>query len=226
MSIGVSTSTKPLSMNVRRMAALARVRTWRLRCRRAPAQVDVAVAEPDGLVDLGALVERERDRLGRRQHLDRAVLELDLAGGELGVDRALERGCTVPVMRSTYSLRRSWALETTHWTMPVRSRRSMKARCSPCSRRLSTQPQTDTSWPTSVGAEVAAPVVRSPTAGPFGMGRGSSWWSAVWSVRWLPFRAGARGGRRGRRLGTVVLVAGTAAGRARWRCRRRPRRRR
>ena len=45
------------------------------------AQVEVAVAEADGLVDLvGAVVDRERRRLGDRQDLDRAVADLDLAG--------------------------------------------------------------------------------------------------------------------------------------------------
>ena len=55
-------------------------------------QVDVAVAEADRLVDVGALVDGERRRLRLRQHLDGAVLDLDLAGGEVGVDGALEAG--------------------------------------------------------------------------------------------------------------------------------------
>ena len=54
------------------------------------AQVDVAVAETDGLVDVGALVDGERRGVGRREDLDGAVLQLDLSGGELGVDRALD----------------------------------------------------------------------------------------------------------------------------------------
>lgn len=53
-------------------------------------QVEVAVAQPDHLVDVvGAPVERERRRLGGRQDLDRAVLELDLTGGQVVVDRSL-----------------------------------------------------------------------------------------------------------------------------------------
>ena len=48
----------------------------------------------------------------------------------------------MPVTRSTCSARRSCAPSTTHWTIPVWSRRSTKARCSPCSRRRATQPQT------------------------------------------------------------------------------------
>src|SRR5690606_15235519 len=55
----------------------------------AAAQVDVAVAEPDGLVGLDAVVDRERRRLGRAQDLDRAVPDLDLAGGQVGVGGAL-----------------------------------------------------------------------------------------------------------------------------------------
>ena len=53
------------------------------------AQVDVAVAQPEVLVDLAPVVERERRRLGHRQHLDRAVADLDLTGAQPGVDRAL-----------------------------------------------------------------------------------------------------------------------------------------
>src|SRR5690606_19518954 len=55
----------------------------------AAAQVDVAVAEPDRLVGLDAVVDREGRRLGRAQDLDRAVPDLDLAGGQVGVGGAL-----------------------------------------------------------------------------------------------------------------------------------------
>ena len=58
-------------------------------------------------------------------------------------------GRTTPVMRTTYSLRSSWASLTTHCTRPVRSRRSTKARCSPCSRRLWIHPQRLTVRPSS-----------------------------------------------------------------------------
>ena len=54
---------------------------------------------------------------------------------------------TTPVIRTTYSLRTSTSLSTTHWMMPEWSRRSTNARCSPCSRRRPTQPQTLTVWP-------------------------------------------------------------------------------
>ena len=60
---------------------------------RVAAQVDVAVAQADGLVGgLDAVVDRERRRLGRVEHLDRAVADLDLAGGQVGVDGALGPG--------------------------------------------------------------------------------------------------------------------------------------
>ena len=60
----------------------------------------------------------------------------------------------MPVMRSTYSLRTSTAWLTTHWTSPVWSRRSRKARCSPCSRRRATQPQRLTVRPASLARRV------------------------------------------------------------------------
>ena len=51
--------------------------------------------------------------------------------------------------QTTNSLRTSTVPGTTHWTTPERSRRSTKARCSPCSRRLATQPQSRTVEPMS-----------------------------------------------------------------------------
>ena len=50
------------------------------------------------------------------------------------------RAATVPVTLITYSLRTSTVLSTTHWMIPLWSRRSTKARCSPCSRRRFTHP--------------------------------------------------------------------------------------
>ena len=53
-------------------------------------QVEVAVLQADVLVDVvGAGVDRERRRRGRAQHLDGALADLDLAGRQVGVDRAL-----------------------------------------------------------------------------------------------------------------------------------------
>ena len=101
------------------MAALTRARSRRLRCMRGPAQVDVAVAQPDGLVGLGAVVDGERRRLGLVQHLHRAIADLHLARWPMP-------GFTVPSGRAarcrstamTYSLRTSAASSMTHWTMP------------------------------------------------------------------------------------------------------------
>ena len=101
------------------------------------AQVEVAVAQADDLVDVvGAVVDRERRRLGRAtgsRRCSRPPRPRRWRGCGLTVPSGRAR--TVPVMRTTYSLRRSWAPSTTHWTMPVWSRRSTNARCSPCSRR-------------------------------------------------------------------------------------------
>ena len=55
--------------------------------------VEVAVAEANRLVDLvGSFVDRERRRLGDRQHLDGAVADLDLAGRQVRVHGALGTG--------------------------------------------------------------------------------------------------------------------------------------
>jgi hypothetical protein len=48
------------------------------------AQVEVAVAQAHLLVDVDAVVELERRRLGRGQDLDDAVGQFDLAGVEPG----------------------------------------------------------------------------------------------------------------------------------------------
>ena len=53
-------------------------------------QVEVAVLEADVLVDVvGAGVDRERRRVGLAQDLDLALAQLDLAGRQVLVDRAL-----------------------------------------------------------------------------------------------------------------------------------------
>ncbi len=54
-----------------------------------PPQVEVAVAQADGLVDV-LLVELERERVGTRKDLQLVDLHLDLAGREVRVDRV---GC-------------------------------------------------------------------------------------------------------------------------------------
>ena len=76
------------------------------------------------------------------------------------------RGLTVPVTRTTYSPRRSRAPSTTHWTTPVRSRRSTKAKCSLCSRRRSTQPHTVTVRPSSASRSSPHRSVRMAVASP------------------------------------------------------------
>ena len=52
---------------------------------RGAAQVEVAVLEAQGLVGVGAALQRERRGLGGGQHLDVGGGHLDLAGGQLGV---------------------------------------------------------------------------------------------------------------------------------------------
>ena len=60
----------------------------------------------------------------------------------------------MPSTATTYSERTSTVPGTTHWMMPVWSRTSRKARCSPCSRRFATQPHTVTVRPTSAARSV------------------------------------------------------------------------
>jgi len=57
-----------------------------------PAKVDVAVAEPDSLVDVDPVVDSERGWIGLGQHLHRAVADLDGAGGQVGVGRPFWSG--------------------------------------------------------------------------------------------------------------------------------------
>ncbi len=49
------------------------------------ADVQVAVLDPDVLADLGGALDRERQRVGLAEHLDRRGDDLDRAGGQLGV---------------------------------------------------------------------------------------------------------------------------------------------
>ena len=53
------------------------------------AQVEVAVLEPGLLADGDPLVDLERQRRRRVEHLDERGDDLDLAGGQVGVDVAL-----------------------------------------------------------------------------------------------------------------------------------------
>ena len=69
--------------------SFALVRMFRCNC--VPAQVEPAIAEAQRLVDV-LLVELERERRARRDHLELVDLELDLARGQVGVD-VLRRAC-------------------------------------------------------------------------------------------------------------------------------------
>ena len=87
----------------------------------------------------------------------------------------------------------------THWTMPVWSRRSTKARCSPCSRRRATHPQTVTVWPTSAGRRTPQRCVRR-AVGWFSVWFGSVWFGSVVMVggcRALSLVGSGRGGDQG-----------------------------
>ena len=78
-SIGVSTSTKPCPSMAPRMAALTVERSPQVLLHPLPTEVEVAVLEPDVLVDVvGAGVDRERRRVGLAEHLDDTLAELDL----------------------------------------------------------------------------------------------------------------------------------------------------
>ena len=61
------------------------------------AQVDEAIAEPDHLVHLDAIVDRERGCLRRVEHRHRALPDLDLAGRQLEVDRPLRSSTHHPL---------------------------------------------------------------------------------------------------------------------------------
>jgi len=83
----------------------------------------------------------------RRQDIHRALRQFHLAVAKRSLTVPSD-GATVPLTRTTYSLRASTCvddhLEDADW-----SRTSRNARCSPCSRRLATHPQTVTVWPIS-----------------------------------------------------------------------------
>ena len=83
---GVSTSTKPFAWWTSRIAWTSRLRRSRRRCIGLAPDVEVAVAEPQRLVDRGlGVVDVERRRLRLVEDLEPARLELDLAGRQLRV---------------------------------------------------------------------------------------------------------------------------------------------
>ena len=72
---------------------------------RRAAQIEVAMAQAQHFVDVGAIVERERRRVGLVEDLDRRRADLDRAGGKIGVDGAVGTGPHRALARSTHSLR-------------------------------------------------------------------------------------------------------------------------
>ena len=120
-----------------------------------PAQVEIAISQPELLVRLGAVHLEWRGGRGVVEHqlpdpdLDRAGLELGvLLAGQPGSDRPLDADdVLVPQLRA-----RAWSSwpasgSKTTWVTPYRSRRSMKTR-PPKSRQASTQPFKVTDCPT------------------------------------------------------------------------------
>ena len=149
ISIGVSISTKSwasiaariarlTTARVRRLRCMSSRRMSRYRCRSRTVSSTSAARSSRGNGGGSATV-----RISTWQS-PTSISPVD----RLGFTVPSGRGRTVPVTRTTYSLRRSAAPSTTHCTTPEWSRRSMKARCSPCSRRRATHPQRATSWPT------------------------------------------------------------------------------
>ena len=122
------------------------------------ADVEVAVLQPCALGDgVGALVDRERRRLGGVEHLDRRS---PAARSRRSASRSLTFSCgraaTMPVTRTTYSARTSTELSTTHWVTPVWSRTSTNASFSPCSRRRRHPAAQADGLPDVLGAQLAA----------------------------------------------------------------------
>ena len=68
------------------MVAITRWRRAMRALQLRPAQVERAVAQADDLVDVAAVVDRERRRLGVGQDLEPDDRQLDLAGGQVRVD--------------------------------------------------------------------------------------------------------------------------------------------
>ena len=77
--IGVSMSTKPAASISRRMIETTLARSPDVSLQRVAPEVEPAVADAQGLVDV-LLVELERQRRARRDDLELVDLDLDLAG--------------------------------------------------------------------------------------------------------------------------------------------------
>ena len=105
MSIGVSISTKPCVGHRRAQRRVDRRAEAQVALHRRAAQVQVAVPEPQHLVDVvGPLRERERRRLGLVQHLERSSRSTSTAPvGRSALTVPSGRARTSPSMRSTHS---------------------------------------------------------------------------------------------------------------------------
>ena len=211
MSIGVSISTKPWLVHGGADGAVDPGPGAQVALHAVAAQVDVAVPQPDRSRRCrprsssgkggGSAAERTSTSQSPTSTSPVARPAFTVPSG---------RGRTVPATRTTNSVRRSSAPSTTHWTTPVWSRRSTKARCSPCSRRRATQPHSDTVC--RRGRRGAR-----RTGGCASRRRGS-----LGSVGWS--RIASRIVRQRWSTTSVAgddLLLGVGAGRARWRCRRR-----
>ena len=227
MSIGVSTSTKPsASSAVRSRRFTARADAQVALHRRAP-EIEVAVAQPQHLVDVGAVVERERDRLRLRQHGEREPAATSTSPvGISSLTVPSGRARTTPSICSTHSPRTRCTPSqpgvvgsTTTCTMPATSRRSRNT-TPPWSRRCATQPQSVTSLPMSPLRTVARPVRahhrvarRSPRVRArshsvdFGS-RGTSTWSPDRRSFTATAPASASGRRQHHAVGRAGLVGG------------------
>ena len=107
------------------------------------------MTQTDGLIDLGALVEGERRWFSLGQNLDLDHLDLDLARSEITVGgvvgpQAYLAGHLRHVLAAEVVARVDDALHDTGAVAQID-----EARCSPCSRRRSTQPHTETVRPAS-----------------------------------------------------------------------------
>ena len=160
ISVGVSTSTKPLAWWTSRMAWTIRLRHHQPALHRLSSEVEVAVLESQALIDRRVRlvdVERRRLRLGQdrpprsrgaRSHPSAASRSRYRAGG----------GATCRPATATYSGRARLASacaagasagSITTWVIPWRSRRSRKISW-PWSRRRWTQPARRALVPASV----------------------------------------------------------------------------
>ena len=104
--IGVWNSKKPLSRMRRRIEPMISLRSMMLLVQRLAPQIEEAVLQPQVLRIVRLAEHRNRQLLGRRQHLDLAGEHLHLAGRQLRVDACPSgRSRTLPSTRITHSER-------------------------------------------------------------------------------------------------------------------------